>query len=332
MPTVDALERIKASTYVRVAAQAGALTRWERDLSVRRVKLAAVLTGGIDGEPPTSSDYARALDSLLTQDEVALVVLPDLWDDLGSAAHPILLDAAQRCEAGADRLLLTDLGRRVPSGLAPTLERAAYLSANQAARSVAAYDPWIVVDGGQSGERRHSVPPTGHVAGLASRLDRERGAARTPANANLEDIVDLATEIRDVDRTALNGEHVNLIQCIHGRGLQVWGGRTLHHTNGKFIAHRRLVHRRIEHPVAEVGEDGRPGLGQEDLLSPLLEACQEEPGTRRDGTEHPGRKQKTQATLDEGGVHVVLGPWINVFHVKLADSAWRAEGRVHEYH
>jgi uncharacterized protein len=91
----------------------------------------------------------------------------------------------------------------------------------------------------------HTVPPSGHVAGLASRLDREFGPTRTPANAGLDDVVDLATGLSASDETVLNAQAVNLIRCVHGRGLQVWGGRTLDRGAGRFIAHRRLVHRLV---------------------------------------------------------------------------------------
>src|SRR6185436_17469327 len=90
------------------------------------------------------------------------------------------------------------------------------------------------------------VPPSGTVAGLISRLDRERGAHHTPANAELYDVVDVTQTFDAVDQGRLNDAGINVIRCLPGRGLAVWGGRTLDtRRDGRFIAHRRLTHRLV---------------------------------------------------------------------------------------
>ena len=45
---------------------------------------------------------------------------------------------------------------------------------------------------------------------------------------------------------SFNEAGVNLIRCRANRGLLVWGGRTLdRRDDGKFVAHRRFLHRLI---------------------------------------------------------------------------------------
>jgi uncharacterized protein len=92
------------------------------------------------------------------------------------------------------------------------------------------------------------------VAGLISRLDRERGAHHTPANSVLYDVVDLLQEFDRVDQGRLADRGVNVIRCLPARGLSVWGGRTLDVAGGgRFVAHRRLTHRLVRaiHRVAQ---------------------------------------------------------------------------------
>jgi len=110
------------------------------------------------------------------------------------------------------------------------------------------YGPWLRVPdplGGVAAPLK-TVPASGHVAGIISRLDRERGAHHTPANVSLLDAVDLEKGFRPEEEIALIDAGMNLIRCQPGRGLMVWGGRTLDPDDGaKFVAHRRLIHRLV---------------------------------------------------------------------------------------
>ena len=90
------------------------------------------------------------------------------------------------------------------------------------------------------------LPPCGHVAGLISRLDRDRGAHHTPANASLFDAVDLERDFIAKEQVILNEGGINLLRCFPGRGIPVWGGRTLaRESTNRFIGHRRLIHRLV---------------------------------------------------------------------------------------
>ncbi len=87
------------------------------------------------------------------------------------------------------------------------------------------------------------MPACGHVLGVIARLDGERGAHHTPANAVLMDAVDLAVEFPEPQQVRLFESGVDLVRCTRGRGLLVWGGRTLAaDPRGRYVAHRRLVH------------------------------------------------------------------------------------------
>jgi hypothetical protein len=118
----------------------------------------------------------------------------------------------------------------------------------QLLRAAAVYHPWIRTADPLGGTRNplRDVPPSGHVAGLASRLDRQRGAQHTPANALLADAVDLTTPLSRDQQAIVAAGGLNMLRCRPGHGLEVWGGRTLDPDPARrFVAHRRLLHRLV---------------------------------------------------------------------------------------
>lgn len=75
------------------------------------------------------------------------------------------------------------------------------------------------------------VPPSGAMAGVYARVDRDRGVWKAPANVSLNGISGLAYEISQAEQETLNsppgGRAINPIRSFTGRGIQVWGARTL---------------------------------------------------------------------------------------------------------
>ena len=101
-----------------------------------------------------------------------------------------------------------------------------------------------------------AIPVTdsvGHLCGVLARLDRERGSGWSPANALVSDAVDLAAPTPTALQERAFEEGVNVVRERIGGGLEVWGARTLDPGDGRYIAHRRLVHR-IVRAVRRVAE------------------------------------------------------------------------------
>jgi hypothetical protein len=231
------------SSLIRLVAEGGAPPP-QAPPGPRFVEWRLELDGG-DLAAPDRITYLDAAARLGDEPEVALVAVPGLAADLADDAErrEVLAALARRADELHDRLVLVDLpcGRMEPGPAALWLEELR-------GRSAAAYHPWIAVRdplGGLAAPLR-SIPPSGPVAGLISRLDRERGAQHTPANAGLEDAVDTSRAFERAEQERLFADGINLVRCAPGRGLQVWGGRTLdREPAGLFIAHRRLVHRLV---------------------------------------------------------------------------------------
>lgn len=87
------------------------------------------------------------------------------------------------------------------------------------------------------------LPASAAVAGAYCRTDASRGVWKTPANVPLYDVDSLTAHITDVQQGTFNDAGVNAIRSFAGRGVLVWGGRTMvpaSTPNWLYIAVRRL--------------------------------------------------------------------------------------------
>ena len=115
----------------------------------------------------------------------------------------------------------------------------------------ALYFPWILVQDplnlGNAVVRR--VPPSGHVAGVYANTDLTVGVFKAPANATLQWAQDLSTEVTATMQGLLNPLGVDCLRSFSGRGLRVYGARTLSSDpEWRFVNVRRLISM-IEHAL-----------------------------------------------------------------------------------
>ena len=91
----------------------------------------------------------------------------------------------------------------------------------------AMYYPWVkVADLGGSGGTK-TVPPSGHIAGIYNRSDNERGVHKAPANEVVAGALGVEFAVSKGEQDVLNPMGVNCIRAFPGRGIRVWGARTL---------------------------------------------------------------------------------------------------------
>jgi hypothetical protein len=93
------------------------------------------------------------------------------------------------------------------------------------------------------------VPPSGHVAGVYANTDLTVGVFKAPANATLQWAQDLTTEVSASMQGLLNPLGVDCLRAFPGRGLRVYGARTMSSDpSWRFVNVRRLVSM-IEHAL-----------------------------------------------------------------------------------
>ena len=88
------------------------------------------------------------------------------------------------------------------------------------------YWPWVKVFDPVAGQARF-VPPGGHVAGVWARSDEERGVHKAPANEILRGVLALELNLTKGEHDQLNPQGINCIRAFPGRGIRIWGARTL---------------------------------------------------------------------------------------------------------
>jgi uncharacterized protein len=71
------------------------------------------------------------------------------------------------------------------------------------------------------------VPPSGHVAGVWCRTDSTRGVHKAPANEVTMGVNGLGFQITQAEQGGLNKVGINCIRSFPGRGIRIWGARTL---------------------------------------------------------------------------------------------------------
>jgi phage tail sheath protein FI len=102
------------------------------------------------------------------------------------------------------------------------------------------YYPWIVTNDPRTGSRK-LIPPGGHVLGVYARSDTERGVFKAPANEITRGVLALEYDINDEVQDVLNPRGVNAIRAFPGRGIRVWGARTItSNALWKYVSVRRL--------------------------------------------------------------------------------------------
>ncbi|GGV37380.1 phage tail sheath subtilisin-like domain-containing protein [Streptomyces spectabilis] len=162
-------------------------------------------------------------------DEISMVAVPDLMAayqrgtiDL-EAVKAVQLGLIAHCELMGDRVAVID---PPPSLNARQIRVWRQETAGYDSKYAALYYPWLKTFDPATGRSR-LMPPSGHVAGIWARNDSERGVHKAPANEVVRGAVDLELQITRGEQDLLNPIGVNCIRAFPGRGVRVWGARTL---------------------------------------------------------------------------------------------------------
>ncbi len=162
-------------------------------------------------------------------DDVTMVAVPDLMSAYRSGTvdletvKAVQLAMIAHCELMGDRMAIID----PPPGLSPQqikewrVDLAGYDS-----KYASLYYPWVKVFDPATGTNE-LIPPSGHVAGIWARNDASRGVHKAPANEVIRGAIALATQLTKAEQELLNPIGINCIRSFPGRGIRVWGARTL---------------------------------------------------------------------------------------------------------
>lgn len=184
----------------------------------------------ISAEAVTAGDFAgdvarrRGLGGLAALDEVTMLVMPDIMsleDD--AQIRDIQGKMIADCEGSGNRMAILD----APPDLLPQdILEWRMTTAGYDSKMSALYYPWIEVMDPLSG-RPMTIPPSGHVAGAWAKTDATRGVHKAPANCVLLGANGLDFQVSHAEQGELNRVGINCIRSFPGRGIRIWGARTL---------------------------------------------------------------------------------------------------------
>jgi hypothetical protein len=188
------------------------------------------------GNLTTLASLQRGLTAVAALDNIDLICAPDIVRTQELAGVVALqAELLAHCQRLGDRFAILDTA--VNANRETVIEQRAGLNSSYGAL----YYPWLRIMN-NAGEVT-AVPPCGHIAGIYARSDQAVGVHKAPANEVVNGILSLQTSLSKTDQTVLFANNVNYLRPFTGRGIRVWGARTLSrdpNSNWQYINVRRL--------------------------------------------------------------------------------------------
>lgn len=215
------------------------------------------LAGGTDGDAPVAPQYEgidggfldysgdplqMAQNGLLAfeaAEDISIVAAPGYSSRAPEEADNMFAVQSaliNHCEAMKYRVAVLD----TPENFLPT--EALDWRNRRSTLYAAMYYPWIIVSDPtpSRGGERLKLPPSAFVAGIYARNDVENAVFKAPANEVVRLAIDFETRINKAQQELLNPNSVNCFRFFEGRGMLLWGARTMtDDSEWKYISVRR---------------------------------------------------------------------------------------------
>jgi Bacteriophage tail sheath protein len=219
-----------ASKLIKIEETGGSLPEAQRApapgtyaLSAPAVAPEKVKAGDFEG------DVARrkGMGGLAGVDEITMVCMPDIMSLADGGDDTQVRDLQGKmlahCEMAGDRMAILDAP---PSLLPQEILEWRMNTAGYDSKFATLYYPWIEVMDPLTNQPK-LVPPSGHVAGVWCRTDASRGVHKAPANEVVLGVNGLGFQVTQAEQGGLNKVGINCIRSFPGRGIRIWGARTL---------------------------------------------------------------------------------------------------------
>lgn len=187
------------------------------------------LIDGDDGVQPQSAEYegkvdtttnaASGLKAFENLEDISIVAAPgsSITETLGQPVANALISHAQRMRY---RIAVID------SVKGHSISAVRAYRAKFDSKYAAFYYPWVRIIDPVTGLENH-YPPSGFVAGIYARNDVERAVYKAPANEVVNLAIGFEKTINTAQQEVLNPEGINCFRFFEGRGMRLWGARTM---------------------------------------------------------------------------------------------------------
>ncbi|MBK9432941.1 MAG: phage tail sheath subtilisin-like domain-containing protein [Sphingomonadales bacterium] len=187
------------------------------------------LTGGNDGNAPlvetyrggtdTETELKHGLTAFEDVEDISIVAAPGSSFN-GVAAQGVALALIAHAKKMQYRIAVID------SIKGDTISQVRDYRAKFDSTHAAFYYPWVrVIDPVTSLENHY--PPSGFVAGIYARNDIERAVYKAPANEVVNLAIGFEKFLNKGQQEVLNPEGINCFRFFEGRGMRLWGARTM---------------------------------------------------------------------------------------------------------
>jgi phage tail sheath protein FI len=194
---------------------------------------------------PGAADYQKALAALNGVKDVSIVAAPgsSVFGSNGGAvpsppqATGVLGELIAHAEQLRHRFAVLDTppsyGTSDVEGLRSKIDSS----------YAALYYPWVTIANPLAGATGPiNVPPSGFVCGVYARTDAQQGVFKAPANQQVIGATGLERMIADTEGSALNELGIDTLRSFAGRGVLVWGARTVSsNSDWKYVNVRRYM-------------------------------------------------------------------------------------------
>ncbi len=199
--------------------------------------------------PATSAEFKgdvaerTGMGTLEALDDVTMLCVPDLMTvPPGEKLNLDMVKAVQtamiaHCERMGDRVAILD---SPPNATPQEIRDWRMNKAGYDSSYATLYYPWVQVDDPMQ-NKPIFIPPCGHIGGVWARNDNTRGVHKAPANEVVLGATGLAYNMTKGEQDTLNPDGINCIRAFPGRGIRIWGARTLtSNPSWRYLNVRRL--------------------------------------------------------------------------------------------
>lgn len=167
-----------------------------------------------DPEPNSNKKIKTGLKSFEVIDDISIICSPE--EPTVSGIQDSLIDHCENLKyrfaiLQTNYIDFNDIGNLKPS---------------RDSKYAALYGPWVNVFDPLTGGSL-LIPPGGHIAGIYARSDSDRGVHKAPANEVVRGAISMQVSITKNDQAVLNPRGINVIRPFPGRGILLWGARTI---------------------------------------------------------------------------------------------------------
>jgi uncharacterized protein len=199
------------------------------DADPSKTSLTFVLDRGNDGLLPDSGAYEGKVDDTTNRksglktfediEDVSIVAAPgsSTSEALGQAVANLLIS---HCRAMKYRIAVIDSVKN------QSISQVRAYRGKFDSTHAAFYFPWVRIIDPVTNQENH-YPPSGFVSGIYARNDVERAVYKAPANEVVNLAIGFEKFLNKGQQEVLNPEGINCFRFFEGRGMRLWGARTM---------------------------------------------------------------------------------------------------------